>query len=128
MRPRRDNPILLLQELPQLARQFLCQFLPCDDFAAQAKLDAEDFWLHKFRATFATRCLWAGVDLRTNPADNIVFFPLSTFHALHPQIKDYRIPVKATSHEDMPKAIDEIRQLWRGGQQLAFGKVGSARC
>jgi len=23
------------------------------------------FWLHKFRATFATRCLWAGVDLRT---------------------------------------------------------------
>jgi site-specific recombinase XerD len=25
----------------------------------------ENFWLHKFRATFATRCLWAGVDLRT---------------------------------------------------------------
>ncbi len=30
-----------------------------------AKLDPENFWLHKFRATFATRCLWAGVDLRT---------------------------------------------------------------
>ena len=31
----------------------------------RAKLDPNDFWLHKFRATFATRCLWAGVDLRT---------------------------------------------------------------
>jgi integrase len=28
-------------------------------------LDEDNFWLHKFRATFATRCLWAGVDLRT---------------------------------------------------------------
>jgi integrase/recombinase XerD len=33
--------------------------------AERAKLNAEDFWLHKFRATFATKCLWAGVDLRT---------------------------------------------------------------
>ena len=33
--------------------------------ADRAKLDKENFWLHKFRATFATRCLWAGVDLRT---------------------------------------------------------------
>ena len=33
--------------------------------AERAELDPENFWLHKFRATFATRCLWAGVDLRT---------------------------------------------------------------
>ena len=33
--------------------------------AERAELDPEQFWLHKFRATFATRCLWAGVDLRT---------------------------------------------------------------
>ena len=33
--------------------------------AERAKLDPENFWLHKFRATFATRCLRAGVDLRT---------------------------------------------------------------
>src|ERR1017187_418163 len=33
--------------------------------AERAKLRPENFWLHKFRATFATRCLWAGVDLRT---------------------------------------------------------------
>ena len=33
--------------------------------AERAKLDADGFWLHKFRATFATWSLWAGVDLRT---------------------------------------------------------------
>jgi site-specific recombinase XerD len=33
--------------------------------AGRAKLKKEDFWLHKFRATFATWSLWAGVDLRT---------------------------------------------------------------
>jgi integrase/recombinase XerD len=33
--------------------------------AERAKLKKADFWLHKFRATFATWILWAGVDLRT---------------------------------------------------------------
>jgi integrase/recombinase XerD len=32
--------------------------------AERAKLSRENFWLHKFRATFATWSLWAGVDLR----------------------------------------------------------------
>jgi integrase len=41
-------------------------FLDClKAVAERAKLDQDDFWLHKFRATFATRCLWAGVDLPT---------------------------------------------------------------
>src|ERR1700716_3443885 len=41
-------------------------FLDClKAIAERAKLDEDNFWLHKFRATFATRCLWAGVDLRT---------------------------------------------------------------
>ena len=41
-------------------------FLDClKAVAERAKLDENNFWLHKFRATFATRCLWAGVDLRT---------------------------------------------------------------
>jgi integrase/recombinase XerD len=41
-------------------------FLDClKTCAERAELGKEDFWLHKFRATFATRCLWAGVDLRT---------------------------------------------------------------
>lgn len=41
-------------------------FLDCLKACAErAQLDKDDFWLHKFRSTFATRCLWAGVDLRT---------------------------------------------------------------
>jgi integrase len=41
-------------------------FLDClKAVAERAELDEDDFWLHKFRATFATRCLWASVDLRT---------------------------------------------------------------
>jgi integrase/recombinase XerD len=33
--------------------------------AERAGLDKDEFWLHKFRATFATWHLWSGVDLRT---------------------------------------------------------------
>lgn len=41
-------------------------FLDClKAVAERAKLDADTCWLHKFRSTFATRNLWAGVDLRT---------------------------------------------------------------
>jgi integrase/recombinase XerD len=41
-------------------------FLDCLKACAErAKLNKDNFRLHKFRATFATRCLWAGVDLRT---------------------------------------------------------------
>ena len=41
-------------------------FLDCLKACAErAGLEKENFWLHKFRATFATWSLWAGVDLRT---------------------------------------------------------------
>jgi integrase/recombinase XerD len=41
-------------------------FLDClKTVAERAELDKDGFWLHKFRATFATWHLWSGVDLRT---------------------------------------------------------------
>ncbi|MGD1025157.1 MAG: site-specific integrase [Candidatus Sulfotelmatobacter sp.] len=41
-------------------------FLDClKAVAERAELDEDNLWLHKFRATFATRGLGAGVDPRT---------------------------------------------------------------
>ncbi|SRR5579871_519881 len=57
-----------------------------------------------------------------DPNDNRIFFPLSTFKTLHPELKDHWISAKATSHDDMPKAIDEIRELLRRRRKVPPNK------
>jgi putative ABC transport system permease protein len=58
-----------------------------------------------------------------DPNDNRIFFPLSTFKTLHPELKDHWISAKATSHDDMPKAIDEIRELLRRRRRVPPNKA-----
>jgi len=57
-----------------------------------------------------------------DPINNRVFFPLNTFKTMHPELKQYWIVVKATSHDDMPKAMDEIREVMRRRRKVAFDK------
>jgi putative ABC transport system permease protein len=57
-----------------------------------------------------------------DPINNRVFFPLSTFKAMHPELKQYWIVAKASSHDDMPRAMDEIREVMRRRRRVAFDK------
>jgi len=57
-----------------------------------------------------------------DPINNRVIFPLRTFKAMHPELKQYFIVAKATSHDAMPKAMDEMREVLRRRRKVSFDK------
>src|SRR3974390_282336 len=57
-----------------------------------------------------------------NPEDNKAYFPLSTMRKMHPELKQHWISIKSTSHDDIPKTIDEIRELLRRRRKVPNDK------
>jgi len=57
-----------------------------------------------------------------DPADNRAIMPMTTFRTLHPELKQHWVMAKATSHDDLPKAEDEIREVLRRRRKVAFDK------
>ena len=54
-----------------------------------------------------------------NPADNIAYFPVSTFHKLHPEVLDYWISLKYDDPKNLPLVQDEVTELLRRRRKVA---------
>jgi len=57
-----------------------------------------------------------------NPADSYAFFPLSTFHKLHPEILDYWLAAKYDDQKNKELVQDEIRELLRRRRKVRNDK------
>jgi putative ABC transport system permease protein len=48
-----------------------------------------------------------------NPDDSFAYFPITTFHKLHPEVLDYWLSAKFDDQKNRPIVEDEIRELLR---------------
>ncbi len=48
-----------------------------------------------------------------NPQDNQAYFPITTFHKIHPEVLDYWISVKFDDQKNKAAVVDELRELLR---------------
>jgi putative ABC transport system permease protein len=54
-----------------------------------------------------------------NPEDNFVYFPLTVFHKLHPEVLDYWIMVKYDDPKNVGLVTDELTELLRRRRKVA---------
>ena len=96
-------------------------FLDCLRAAAKRdKLKEENFWLHKFRATFATWSLWAGVDLR----------PVQSYLG-HSYLESTMRCLKPSWSQEAPAKQNEVFSLTRvrpDTSEIVGGSTTQARC
>jgi putative ABC transport system permease protein len=57
-----------------------------------------------------------------NPEDNKAFFPVSTFHKIHPEILDYWISLKFDDQKNKQLVQDELTELLRRRRKVANEK------
>jgi putative ABC transport system permease protein len=57
-----------------------------------------------------------------NPNDNIAYFPETTFHKLHPELKDVWVSVKFDDQKNHDLVIEEVRELLRVRRKLTVQK------
>jgi putative ABC transport system permease protein len=58
-----------------------------------------------------------------NPDDSYAFFPLTTFHKLHPEVLDYWIGVKYDDQKNKELVQDEMRELLRRRRKVRNEKA-----
>jgi putative ABC transport system permease protein len=57
-----------------------------------------------------------------NPQDNNCFFPITTFHHIHPEILDYWITVKYDDPTNRPAVEEEVREVLRVRRRVPVDK------
>ncbi len=80
----------------------------CKSVARRAGLDPEKFWLHKFRATYATHCLRKGMDLETLRKQ-----------LGHRDVESLRRYLEALKGEDCARKVAGIFAAWQSAQKPA---------
>lgn len=63
-----------------------------------------------------------GISPGKNPSDNFCYFPVTTFHHMHPEILDYWITVKYDTLANKDAVEEEVREVLRARRKVPVDK------
>ena len=63
-----------------------------------------------------------GISPGKNPSDNFCYFPVTTFHHMHPEVLDYWITVKYDSLPNKEAVEEEVREVLRARRKVPVDK------